>query len=101
MLRVGDEVEVCVIVICNTKCLLEGLAGVDGEPDVGNCGVDKGEDAATGKQTFCAFLVGKLDRLEADKEVPGNVGCEVEGDVVWNEARLVVATECERGIDLL
>ena len=73
MLGVGNEVEVCCVVVGEAKGLLKGLAGIEGKPNVGYCGVDESEDATAGKETLCAFLIGKLDGLEANNKVTGYV----------------------------
>ncbi len=101
MLGVGNEVEVCCVVVGDAKGFFKGLASIEGEPDVGYCGIDESEDTAAGEETFCTFLVGKLDGLDGNNEVAGDVGGEVKVDIIRDEARLVVATKGKGCINLL
>jgi len=78
VLRVGDKVKVCSVVVGDTKGLLKGKAGLKGQPDVGDRGVDEGEDAVAGKEIFGTFLVGELDGLETNDKVAGDVRGEIE-----------------------
>ena len=101
MLGVGHKVEVSGIVIGDAKGLFKGLAGIEREPDVRDCGVDECQNTTAWKKILCAALIGKLNRLEAHNKIAGDVGSEVEGDVVRSKTRLVIATESQGRINLL
>lgn len=100
MLRVGNQIKVCGVVIGDAKGFFKFETGVDGKPNMGNCGVDEGENALARKKVFGAFLVGELDGLEADDKITRDVGGEIEWYVIGGEARLVIAAEGKGCIDL-
>ena len=88
-----DKIQVGVVVVCETKCFFERLASLQGKPNLWDGGIDIGVYSSRKKILVGPTVIGAGNLLNCDDKVAFVVRSEIEGDIVWDEARGVVATK--------
>ena len=96
MLVIGEKVKLRAVVVSQAKCLLEEVAGGEGEVDVRDCGVDESGDAVAAEQiVFRAVAVDGVDSLDANDYISLIVRGKRKCDVIGLKFRCIVAAQSQ------